>query len=336
MNPKCVIKEKEESFTEHFFKALDGRLEQNLQNKYRFWIKVCGYVIEFRFPSKEHAELIERRLVGQICYEENNSDAVFQFWTADYASYIGEENAAKRFEYEDENGYLRSVANKSLLGVDLSNKMFYYCRHELNSDPYWEQLLFYRWARAADMMLIHGAVVGVNGKGALITAQGGGGKSTLSVSCMLAGMDFVADDYFLVNRHGALQAFPLYKIVKLHVDMAARIKPNLPVVWRDDSRNGKQTLDVSGCRICSMLPIHAIVLPRITENEQPEILETMQGEVMNEVIHSTLKQAGIFDYRKEARNMLLRFYGLPTYEMRLCKDLSKNVILLNRFIEKEM
>ena len=336
MEKKGVIKEEEESFTKRFFVALNHRLEQNSQNKYRFWIYVCGYVIELRFPSKEHADLVERRLVGQIIREEENADFIFQFWTEDYASYIGGENASKNFEYEDENGYMRSVANKSLLGADLSERMFYYCRHKLNTDPYWEHLLFSRWARAVDMMLVHGAVVGADGKGVLITAQGGGGKSTLSISCMLAGMDFVSDDYFLANRYGALQAFSLYKIVKLHVDMAEQIQPNLPVVWRDAARNGKQTLDVSGCRICPKLPVNAILIPKVTENEEPEIIKAIQGEAINEVIHSTLKQAGIFDYRKEARNMLLRFYGLPVYEIQLSKDLSKNVKILHRFIEREM
>lgn len=336
MNKKSAIKEEDESFTRRFFEALNHRLEQNSQNKYRFWINVCGYVIEFRFPAKEHADFVERRLVGQIIREENNPDYIFQFWTEDYASYIGGENASKNFEYEDENGYMRSVVNKSFLGVDLSNRMFYYCRHELNTDSYWEHLLFYRWGRAVDMMLIHGAVVGADGKGVLITARGGGGKSTLSISCMFAGMDFVSDDYFFANRHGTLQAFPLYKIVKLHVDIADQIKPNLPVVWRDDKRNGKQTLDVSGCRICQKLPVNAIILPKITENKEPEIIEAVQGKVINEVIHSTLRQAGIFDYREEAREMLLRFYGLPVYEIQLCKDLSKNVETLRRFMEREM
>lgn len=321
-----------------FFEALGRRIEEERADSYRFQIHICDHLIELRFPSRQDAEWIENNLVGRIAREGKKPDAVFQFWTADYARYVGAKNALRQWKHQDERGYMECIPGWWFMGVDLSHRIFYYCRSVIKADirPYGIIQLFYRWARTKDMLLLHGAVVGSNGRGVLIAAQGGGGKSSLSVSCLLAGMDFISDDHFLVNAHGSLRAFPLYKTVKLNRDMMEKINPDMPVIWTDSMRNYKKTLDASGSLFCRELLIKEIIWPRITNCEEPEIIKTEPYRALNELVHSTLQQIGFLPNAEAAHAIMARLYGLPVFEMRLSRDLSKNVVSLRRFIERNI
>lgn len=329
-------KEKKKNTSEQFFDTLDHRVEHGKYNIYRFRIKICGYIIELRFPSKEDAERIERDLVGQICREKGKEDAVFQFWTDDYNSCIGVKNLDKRYEYNSKNGYLLVVPSWMLIGVNLISRTFYYCRPTAKAEVtgYGIIALFYLWAKTKDMLVLHGAAVGINGRGVLIAAQGGGGKSTLSVSCLLQNMDFVSDDHLLVNRYGPLQAMPLYKTIKLMPDMTEEIRPEMPVIWTDDSRGGKKTMDASSYVFCPHLSIEALIAPVITDCSEPAIRRITGEAVLNQLIQSTLQQIGTYRNFDAAQAIIVRFCGLPVYELQLCKDLSKNVELLRRFIPR--
>lgn len=338
MRRESVGNEKKKNTSEHFFETLDRRVARRNQNVYRFRIKICGYIIELRFPSKEDAERVERDLVGQICCDKGKEDAVFQFWTDDYNSCIGVKDLTKRYEYNSKDGYMLLVPSWMLIGVNLTSRTFYYCRPEEKADVtgYGIIALFYLWAKTKDMLVLHGAAVGVNGRGVLIAAQGGGGKSTLSVSCLLQNMDFVSDDHLLVNRFGSLQAMPLYKTIKLNPDMMEQIRPEMPVIWTDDSRGGKKTMDASNCDFSPRLPIKALISPMITDGSEPTIHRISAEPVLNQLIQSTLQQIGTYRNFDAAQAIIVRFCGMPVYELQLCKDLSKNVELLRRFIEREM
>lgn len=321
-----------------FFEALSLRIKEEAADSYRFRIQTCGHLIELRFPSRHDAEWIENNMVGLITREEDEPDAIFQFWTADYSRYIGGQAASKRWTHQDANGYMECIPGWWFLGVDLPHRTFYYCRSMIKADtrPYGIIPLLHQWARTKDMLLLHGAVVGSRGRGALIAAQGGGGKSSLSVSYLLAGMDFVSDDHFLVNAHGPLRAFPLYKTVKLNQDMMERISPDMPVIWTDSMRNDKKTLDASGYPFCRELCIEEIIWPRITNCEEPRIIKTNPNKALSELVHSTLQQIGFLPNAAAAHALMARLYGLPVFEMRLSRDLSKNTESLRRFIERNV
>jgi hypothetical protein len=70
--------------------------------------------------------------------------------------------------------------------------------------------------------LTHAGAVGRDRRGVLLVGRGGAGKSTLALSCALAGMEIVADDYVLLESEPLL-AHAMQSTAKLTEDSAARL-----------------------------------------------------------------------------------------------------------------
>jgi hypothetical protein len=82
-----------------------------------------------------------------------------------------------------------------LVVVSRDRLMFsYHTRYELI-----EFAVFTLASRAQGLMPLHGACVGHDGRGLLLFGDSGAGKSTVSLHCLLRGMDFLAEDSVFVT-----------------------------------------------------------------------------------------------------------------------------------------
>lgn len=70
----------------------------------------------------------------------------------------------------------------------------YHVRYELI-----EFAVFVLAARGMDLLPLHGACLGLDGRGVLLLGASGAGKSTLALHGLLEGMDFVAEDAIFVD-----------------------------------------------------------------------------------------------------------------------------------------
>jgi len=70
----------------------------------------------------------------------------------------------------------------------------YHVRYELI-----EFAVFVLAARGMDLVPLHGACLGLDGRGVLLLGSSGAGKSTLALHGLLEGMDFVAEDAIFVD-----------------------------------------------------------------------------------------------------------------------------------------
>ncbi len=327
-----------------FFRTLDRRiLALTGEGDTSFQVSVCGQVIEQRFITAEHAETVSRYMVGMMPETPRTPDAVFYYWTEDTSHYLPAvaSDAPAVWQSRDETGYFRLTPNYGMIGIDYSRNVYYYCRHPSDSTQhmlYGHAMIvcFGQWARSNGMLLLHSACVGVGGKGVMISARGGGGESTLAVSCLLDGFDFVADDYILVNRDGPLRAMPLYRTVGLNQDMAALLRPDMPIVHKDPTRDDKLLLDASRYSFQPELPVSAILFPRVSGENEPAIRPAAPGPVLTRLIDSTATQTGVLRDPEPYRLMAQRLLGLPVYEISLCRDLEKNRELLKIFSQKEL
>lgn len=320
-----------------FFTALNQRLERIMPSGgYRFRVRLCGRLLELQFPSQGEAALIERSIAGQITAENGEPDSVFRFWRDDCTRYIGAGRPAEGMRCINKTGSLLYLPQGRLIATDLPHRTFYCCQHALDAEadpiPAWvAAALFEQWAQASGLLMLHGAGVGVDGAGVLIAARGGGGKSTLSISCLLDGMDFVGDDILLLNGSGRPQAMPYYTAVKLNPNMYQKLKPDMPVFFTQE--DGKMLLDASSYPFCGALDIKAILLPKVARLAGPVIQPTAPGPVLSELIQSTVQAVTMY-YRPDlARMAAMRLAGLPVYEMRLSRELTQNVKALRKFIE---
>jgi hypothetical protein len=87
------------------------------------------------------------------------------------------------------------------------------------------------WMELNGRQLVHAAAVGCGGRGVLIPGRSGSGKSSTSLACLLAGMDFVADDFLALALDPEPRAYRLYSTAKLdprslirYPDLAARCR----------------------------------------------------------------------------------------------------------------
>ena len=71
--------------------------------------------------------------------------------------------------------------------------------------------------------LAHAALVGLNGRGLLVTGKGGMGKSTISSAALYGGLSFCADDFVAVQRIGdTIIGHSLYATLMFHRDQLER------------------------------------------------------------------------------------------------------------------
>ena len=60
------------------------------------------------------------------------------------------------------------------------------------------RMILQGWLSQRGLQFAHAAAVGTQAGGVLLAGEGGSGKSTTSLACLDAGMDFVSDDYCLI------------------------------------------------------------------------------------------------------------------------------------------
>ena len=325
----------EETVLRPFFESLERGFHAS-SKEYHFCVEIGGKKLMMCFPSREQAGIVEQYLAGKHISETSEPDARFRFWLDDCSRYIGPEAPSGRWRYRDEGGCAIFRPNTCLIGADVSNRTFYYCRR---NSPQRTRILYgaasilvSQWAGTVGLLPVHGGAVGVGGRGVLLAARGGGGKSTLAASCLLSGMDYVADDYILVNAEGPLRAMPMSSTLKMNPDMKERLDLTLPVIWEDASRGGKQLLDASSFPICQDMAVRAVVFLSRWNREQAEI-SPASGYPAVRLAQSVPRVEGAYDPHM-AKAIVRRLSRLPTYEMRLGSDLKQNADALRTWIER--
>ena len=193
-------------------------------------------------------------------------------------------------------------------------------------------ILFSRYLDKYNLKIIHSAAVGINGKGVLISAKGNSGKSTLAISCLLKNMDFVSDDYVVMNEKEPFYAQPLFSMVRLRKEIYENYNIPFPMIQLDKKQ--AKSFDISDCKIAERLQINSIIYPRITDNNKPSIINGDRNKILFELSFSTSKQLSPIEKKANITKIFEQFKNLPTYEFNLSKNLEKNVKILEDFLKK--
>ena len=326
---------KEDAALRPFFERLERGFSESAK-EYHFCAEIGGKKLMLCFPSREQAGIAEQYLAGRHIPETREPDARLRFWPDDCSRYTGSRALSERWRYRGEDGCAIFLPGSWLIGADVSNRTFYCCQHDPDKRArirYWMiNVLVSQWAGTAGLLPVHGAAVGVGGRGVLLAARGGGGKSTLAASCLLSGMDYVADDYVLVSAKGPPRAMPISSALKMNPDMKEQLGLTLPVIWKYDGQDGKLVLDASSFPICQSMDVRAVVFLSRWDRERAEI-SRFSGHPAFRLAQSALRLDGVFDPLM-ANAVVPRLSGLPAYEMRLGADLRQNADVLRTWIER--
>jgi hypothetical protein len=193
-----------------------------------------------------------------------------------------------------------------------------------------------------DAAVAHGAAVGWEGRGVILAGEGGSGKSTTALRCLLAGAEFLGDDYVIAQAGpgpGAL-AHSLYHFAKLREDMI----PNLPAVAAHRIPEGTIPLEkptfalhpAFADRFRASLDIRAILLPRVAGRGPARIGPGDPAAALSArsaLVEGTVAQ--IPGFPASGRRALERFTAsLPCHELQLGSEPGTIPGVIRGFLER--
>ena len=137
---------------------------------------------------------------------------------------------------------------------------------------------------APGRQLVHGAAVGIGGRGVLLAGPGGSGKSTTTLACLEAGLQIVGDDYAAVQLVGRrARVWNLYGSIKVGERDGG---PG----GRDDRRSLILGEDLPGAPT-EALDLAAVLLPRVVGGLESSLLKAGPADALRALAPSTLLQA---------------------------------------------
>ena len=98
----------------------------------------------------------------------------------------------------------------------------------------------------------------------------------------------------------------------------------------------KPSFAVGETRIKPSLSVVAIILPRVSDNKEPEIKPDKSNKALGQVVYSTTKLLGYFCDTVFVRKLAQRLLGMPVYQFSLTKNLQKNCQFLRKWIKEDL
>lgn len=138
--------------------------------------------------------------------------------------------------------------------------------------PWWEssfplRTILHWWTVPTSLQPAHSGAVGVQGRGVLVAGNSGAGKSTSTLACLRGGMQYVGDDYVLIDVDRPA-VHSLYSTAKLEPHNTARFPELEPLISNPDALDRQKALlylaDHRPDQLAHELEVVAIVLPRVS------------------------------------------------------------------------
>lgn len=317
--------------------------------------------------AKEARDMIQRELKWVLTDAVDKPDATIYLWQeSDMLSFArdffvfpgtieGNEYLLIKVQDGQESFFPCGQLNISARTIHLVEGDTYYIGADSFAPERWiseghilVQMLFRIMNTAPSARLVHGACVGLDNKGLLLCARGQRGKSTLAVTAMLKGLDYVSEDYLLLDKtDDGLYASPLYSIISLSPFMYDKLYDGLDKArfvgvshWK-----GKYVFDISEYTdgLKRHYPIRACLFPEICPDIAEPRIELCdpaeKNRAITQVAHSTLHQMwsrGIRQHQSDQSfilDVIRMLKDLEFYKILLSPDIFKNAEYLKVFLQ---
>lgn len=304
------------------------------------------------------AAMVRRQLAWSLSVPVKNPDATLYFWEEPGMDDFHRRVLGLDFDREAGDDYLMIVCREGEKLIPFAEFTQGNAVRVWSGDQYFcavksmepEALLkeghlfvkqLYHMLDTPSTHLIHGACVGIDGKGVLLCARGAKGKSTLTVSALLRGFEYVADDYLVLEKEDAsLSAAPLYSIITLSPRMYNAMYEDLGQAHfvSNSARCDKYVLDIAAyeASVQRHEPIRACLFPEIVPDSEPSIVACTsqeKGRAITHMIHSTIGQMNDEGNAHSVRKLIGMLNGLDFYRIRLSPDIFRNVECLRDFVK---
>lgn len=248
------------------------------------WFEVAGSTLRVCFAGHRLVACFVPALAHLEVPAKPRADAIFHIWDSESTgvamvpAICPKENfssrgdiwgmASRRFK----SNFLWSEAAVALMDVETATGVYW--TRTASALPYWAKAaplrnLLHWWMETKGFQLVHGAAVGREGEGVLITGRGGLGKSTTALSCLEAGLQYVGDDYLVVELGPVPRAHSLYCTGKLNWDQLARFPGFAGLARPHHGPDGEKAVmylhPAMDRQLARVLTLKAILTPRIVE-----------------------------------------------------------------------
>jgi hypothetical protein len=194
--------------------------------------------------------------------------------------------------------------------------------------PWWEaplRTLIHWWAAPTTLQPLHAGAVGRRGVGLLVVGHSGAGKSTTTLACLEAGMDYAGDDYVIVDVDEPT-VHSLYSTVKLEPDNLDRFPTLAPLVANASSLESQKAIvrlhEHRGDRLVSSLRLRAILLPRLTGHRVSSVRPGSSAAALRVLAPTTSFHLPGYD-REVVAKLAALVRKLPCYELEAGTDLEE-------------
>ena len=299
-----------------------------------------GYPVRMRIVGHELARFITRPFSHlQVTQsDENIPQLTVDLWDE---SDTGIHSQAGSL---NDNGHFTKVtavsAEGRLVGQRLKNVTNCYdhnAQHIISSARWAEQMSIYErckplarplleWHNDRNIQIIHASLVGRNNRGVLFAGKSGSGKSTSALVCFCAGFQFLSEDYVGLQqvRDGSFIGHSVYNSAFLKICDLARFPSFGPYLMKGLSHEEKCAVVLSQVfpeRLARVMPVRALVLPRILDTAHPKFYPASKGEALLALGPSSLMQipnrrSGVRGFEKMAQLV----EKVPCYWLELGRD----------------
>ena len=288
--------------------AFEQAVKRYPDRLYEFHYTFGGYPVRMRIVGHELARFITRPFSHLLAQSDKSiPQLTIDLWDE---SDTGIRSQASSL---NDNGQFTKVtavsAEGRLVGQRLKNVAICYdhnAHHIISSARWAEPMSIYErckplarplleWHNDRNVQIIHASLVGRDNRGVLFAGKSGSGKSTSALVCLGAGFQFLSEDYVGLQQvwDGSFIGHSVYNSVFLKICDLSRFPSFGPYLMKGLSHEEKCAVVLSQVfpdRLARVVPIRAIVLPRIVDTTRPKFYYASKGDALLALGPSSLLQ----------------------------------------------
>ena len=329
-----------------YYSFFDAKFENSLKT-YPLITKYLDLgikIIRLQISCENFISQLEQYFSCSLKDNVTNYDETIYIWKDNVKSFISDQYKFKflTIAYKKQVFIRVDPENKTINAENPENKKYYFISEDFSYEGLSKQghlfvKLISQIVRTEHSALVHSAAVGIDNKGVLISAKGGSGKSTLSISCLTDNFQYVADDYLILNKvNNILYASPIYSMITLSSQIYKQLKNLKATFMCNNYNNTKYVFNISSYdnKLAKGLPIRAIVFPNIANVKEPSIEKTDRNRAITQLVFSTSRQMNNDKNPQYIKLLISLIENLDFYQINLSTDLNKNVKILKNFIKE--
>jgi hypothetical protein len=220
-----------------------------------------------------------------------------------------------------------------------SNRAYYVVRSGQDL-PWWVegsplQAILQAYLQTRRCQLTHTAAIGNQQGAVLLSGRGGRGKSTTTLSCLEYGLEYISEDYAILQPGERPHVYSIYNTAKWTATTRILFPKYEPFIANRKEADREKALvfyrDIFPNQIRQSAPIRAILSLSIKDQPLPTIETADETESLKNLMMSTLMQLPFCG--KESIPILQEVIAaIPQYNLSLGKNLEANARLIEELL----